>query len=46
MELKVVISLLIAAVEVHRPDVGDEPLLVEAAPDDLLPSCVKKGPPS
>ncbi len=28
--------LLVGAVEVHRPDVGDEALLVEAPPQDLL----------
>ena len=34
----------VGAVEVHRPDVGDEPLLVEAAPDDALAVGREEGP--
>jgi hypothetical protein len=38
--------LLFAAVRIHRPDVGDEALLVEAPPDDALAVGEKNGPPS
>jgi len=45
IEPKSVTCPLIAAVEPHRPDVGDEPRLVEA-PDDPRAVGEKNGPPS